>query len=63
PQAVVDKLNAEVRKIVAQPDTKAAWTKQGATPMSMNPAQFAEYLNKDIAKWGAIVKASGIKPE
>ena len=63
PQAVVDKLNAEVRRIVAQPDTKAAWTKQGATPMSMNPAQFAEYLNKDIAKWGAIVKASGIKPE
>ena len=63
PQAVVDKLNAEVRKIVAQPDTKAAWTKQGATPMSMNPAQFAEHLNKDIAKWGAIVKASGMKPE
>ncbi len=63
PQAVVDKLNAEVRKIVAQPETKAAWTKQGATPMSMNPAEFADYLNKDIAKWGAIVKASGIKPE
>ena len=63
PQAIVDKLNAEVRKIVAQPDTKAAWTKQGATPMSMNPSEFTAYLNKDIEKWGAIVKASGIKPE
>jgi tripartite-type tricarboxylate transporter receptor subunit TctC len=63
PQAIVDKLNAEVRKIVAQPDVKAAWAKQGAAPMSMSPAEFTSYLNKDIAKWGAIVKASGIKPE
>ncbi|MBA2965170.1 MULTISPECIES: tripartite tricarboxylate transporter substrate binding protein [Ramlibacter] len=63
PQAIVDKLNAEVRKIVAQPDVKAAWAKQGAAPMSMSPAEFTAYLNKDIAKWGAIVKASNIKPE
>jgi tripartite-type tricarboxylate transporter receptor subunit TctC len=63
PQAIVDKLNAEVRKVVAQPDVKAAWAKQGAAPMSMSPAEFTAYLNKDIAKWGAIVKASGIKPE
>jgi tripartite-type tricarboxylate transporter receptor subunit TctC len=63
PQAIVDKLNAEVRKIVAQPDVKAAWAKQGAAPMSMSPAEFTAYLNKDIAKWGAIVKASNIRPE
>ena len=63
PQAIVDKLNAEVRKIVARPDVKAAWAKQGAVPMSMSPSEFTAYLNKDIAKWGAIVKASGMKPE
>jgi tripartite-type tricarboxylate transporter receptor subunit TctC len=63
PQAIVDKLNAEVRKIVAQPDVKAAWVKQGAAPMSMTPSEFTAYLNKDIAKWATIVKASGIKPE
>ncbi|WP_205964197.1 tripartite tricarboxylate transporter substrate binding protein [Ramlibacter agri] len=63
PQAIVDKLNAEVRKIVAQPDVKASWAKQGAMPMSMTPAEFTTYLNQDIAKWGTIVKAAGIKPE
>jgi tripartite-type tricarboxylate transporter receptor subunit TctC len=63
PQAIVDKLNAEVRKIVALPDVKANWAKQGAEPMSMTPAEFSAFLNKDITKWGAIVKASGIKPE
>jgi len=63
PQAVVDKLNAEVRKIVEKPDVKAAWAKQGAAPMAMSPAEFTAYLNKDIAKWGAIVKAANIKPE
>jgi tripartite-type tricarboxylate transporter receptor subunit TctC len=61
PQAIVDKLNVEVRKIVAQPDVKEAWARQGAAPMSMTPTEFTSYLNKDIAKWGAIVKASGIK--
>ncbi|PUE61440.1 MFS transporter [Limnohabitans sp. 2KL-17] len=63
PADVVNKLNAEVRKIVNNPDVKAAWAKQGAVPMSMNVAEFDQYLNADIAKWANIVKASGAKPD
>lgn len=63
PPQIVNKLNAEIRKIVAQPDVKAAWAQQGAVPMSMTTAEFQQYLKDDIEKWSAIVKISGAKPE
>lgn len=63
PQDVVEKLNAAIRKIVAQPDVKAAWAKQGAVPMSMTTAQFKDYLEQDIRKWAEIVKVSGAKQD
>jgi tripartite-type tricarboxylate transporter receptor subunit TctC len=63
PAEVVNKLNAEVRKIVNNPEVKAAWAKQGAVPMSMTVSEFDQYLNADIAKWANIVKISGAKPD
>jgi tripartite-type tricarboxylate transporter receptor subunit TctC len=63
PPEIVNKLNAEVRKIVAQPDVKNAWAAQGAVPMSMSVPEFQQYLKDDIAKWATIVKVSGAKPE
>jgi tripartite-type tricarboxylate transporter receptor subunit TctC len=58
PKAVVDKLNAEIGKIVAKPEVKAAWDKQGAVALPMTPAQFDAYLRKDIEKWAGVVKAA-----
>ena len=63
PPEIVNKLNAEIRKIVAQPDVKAAWASQGAVPMSMTVPEFQQYLKDDIAKWANIVKISGAKPD
>ena len=63
PPAIVDKLNGEIRKIVAEPTVRDAWAKQGAVPMSMSPAEFARYLDADIVKWERIVKLSGAKPD
>ena len=63
PQPIVDRLNAEICRIVSRPDIKAAWVKQGAEPMLMSPAEFTAYLNADIEKWARIVKISGAKAE
>jgi tripartite-type tricarboxylate transporter receptor subunit TctC len=63
PDAIVQKLNAEIRRIVAQPDVKKAWAEQGAVPMSMSTAEFKDYLNQDIRKWAEIVKVSGARQE
>lgn len=59
PQAVVDKLNAEITKIVSRPDVRAAWAKQGAVPMTMSVKEFDAYLRKDIDKWADVVKKTG----
>jgi tripartite-type tricarboxylate transporter receptor subunit TctC len=61
PKAVVDKLNAEINKILSRPDVKATWAKQGATPLIMSPAEFEAYLRADIAKWAKLITTAGIK--
>jgi len=63
PAAIVSKLNAEVVKIVSNPDVVKAWKAQGASPMPMSVVEFTRYLDQDIVKWAHIVKVSGAKPE
>ncbi len=63
PADIVNRLNAEVRKIVNDPEVKATWAKQGAVPMSMTVPEFTTYLNADIQTWANIVKISGAKPD
>jgi tripartite-type tricarboxylate transporter receptor subunit TctC len=63
PASVVNRLNAEIVKIVSQPQVKEDWGKQGAVAMTMSPAEFEKYLNADIVKWERIVKLSGAKPD
>lgn len=61
PAAIVNRLNAEIGKIVANPEVVKAWKAQGATPMAMGVDEFGRYVNEDIAKWAHIVKVSGAK--
>jgi len=63
PKPIVDKLNAEIRKVVVRDDVKEAWAKQGAVPMQMTPEEFDKYLRADIEKWAHVVKVSGATPQ
>ena len=63
PNEVVTILNNAIRKIIAQQDVKDTWAKQGAIPLVMTPSEFTKYLEADIAKWAAVVKSAGIKPD
>ena len=63
PDAIVQRLNTEINKIVNAPDVKAAWAKQGAVAMSMTAPVFAKYVADDVAKWATIVKVSGAKAD
>ena len=61
PKTVVDRLNAEIGKVLARADIKDAWRKQGAETMSLSAEKFTEFLRADIDKWAKVVKAAGIK--
>ena len=61
PKEIVDKLSAEVHKVLARTDVRDAWAKQGAVPMVMSPAEFDKYLRADIEKWAEVVRLSGAK--
>jgi tripartite-type tricarboxylate transporter receptor subunit TctC len=63
PKEIVDMLNKAVNKIQRSQEVVDLWAKQGATPLSMGPAAFTNYLNADIQKWASIVKSAGIKAQ
>jgi len=63
PDAIIQRLNTEINKIVNAPDVKATWAKQGAVAMSMTAPVFAKYVADDVAKWATIVKISGAKAD
>ena len=63
PRAVVEKLNRELNAVLTAPETveRLAALGIGATPGT--PEQFGEQMKNDLAKYGAVVKAAGIKAD
>jgi tripartite-type tricarboxylate transporter receptor subunit TctC len=59
PKPIVDKLNAAISQTIARREIVAAWEKQGASPMTMTPAEFDAFVRKDIEKWAQVAKFSG----
>lgn len=63
PKEIVATVNAEVNKLLATPDMKAAIHAQGAETQVMTAEQFSSLLKTDYEKWRGIVKASGASIE
>ena len=63
PQAVVDRLSAEIRKALDDPDVKAKLAPQVLDPLYKNPEEFAKYLKVEYDRMKDVVKASGAKIE
>ena len=63
PQPIVDKLNASIKKAMANPEVIKRMKDLGAQPVGDSPAQFREFLVKDQERWDRVIKASGIKAE
>ena len=61
PKAIIDKLNAELKKAVADPDVAGNLSSQSLDPMYMTPEEFATQMKVDYDKYGQIVKISGAK--
>jgi len=61
PRPIVDRLNAELKKVLEHPDVAKNLSSQTLDPMHMTPEQFAERLKSDYDKYAKIVKLSGAR--
>jgi tripartite-type tricarboxylate transporter receptor subunit TctC len=63
PKPIVDKLNAELKKAVADPAVASNLSAQTLDPMYLTPEEFAQRLQADHKKFGEVVKISGARLE
>jgi tripartite-type tricarboxylate transporter receptor subunit TctC len=63
PGDIVAKLNADIVKIVNAQDVRDIFLKQGAESYATSPEEFAKVVQRDVAKWAQVVKASGAKAD
>jgi tripartite-type tricarboxylate transporter receptor subunit TctC len=61
PKEIVDRLNAEVVKVLAQPETRERLMQLGFEPAGGSPEALAAYEKQERAKWGPLIKAAGLK--
>jgi tripartite-type tricarboxylate transporter receptor subunit TctC len=61
PRPILEKLNAEVNKLLNSSEVRENWAKQGTTTMGMSVDEFGTFLREEIVKWAKVVKASGAK--
>ncbi|WP_313303061.1 tripartite tricarboxylate transporter substrate binding protein [Diaphorobacter sp.] len=59
PKPVLDKLNASLTKVLAEPAVRAKIKEQGGEVVSETPEQFASFIKAEAVKWGKVVKDSG----
>jgi len=63
PQAIVDKLNVEIVKAVANPEIKSLLSKQAMSPVGSSQAEFAAFLKKDLATWKDVAALAKVSVE
>jgi len=63
PQVIVMKLNAEIRRALGQADVATRLNQAGLEPAGSSPEEMLDIVKRDIVRFGALVKAVGIKPE
>ena len=61
PQPIIDKLSAEVDRILKKPEVAERFAKLGATPVGGTPRQLGDFIAAETRKWQQVVKASGAK--
>jgi tripartite-type tricarboxylate transporter receptor subunit TctC len=63
PHPIIGRLNAELARILAAPDIRKSFTDQGAELGGGTPETFGAFIRTESARWRAVVKQAGIRPE
>lgn len=62
-RSIVDKLNSDMRKVLAQAEVKSTLLLQSLEPTPSTPEEFGEFIRAEIVKWGKVVKESGVRAD
>jgi tripartite-type tricarboxylate transporter receptor subunit TctC len=60
PRAIVTRLNGEIAKVLARPDTRERFAAQALEPGAMSAEQYADYIRSEAEKWGRVIREAGI---
>jgi tripartite-type tricarboxylate transporter receptor subunit TctC len=63
PQPILERLQKEIVSVVGAAETREALDKAGAEPITSTPAELAAMIRDGVAKYAAVIKSAGIKPE
>src|SRR5271169_736307 len=63
PAPIVDKLHDAIAELLNSETTKKFLDNEGAAPVHMSSAEFGQFIEAEIAKWGPVVKKAGMKAE
>jgi tripartite-type tricarboxylate transporter receptor subunit TctC len=61
PQAIADKISADVAKVLAMAEVRSRLAAIGLEPVGTTPAEFAAIVRQDYAKWGKVIRDANIK--
>jgi tripartite-type tricarboxylate transporter receptor subunit TctC len=63
PAPIVERLNAEVRKVLAQPETARRFVDLGGEPRATSPEEMRAFIERDIARWKGVMQARRIQQQ
>ena len=63
PRPIIARLNAELVKVVHSPEVKERLAATGTEPLTSTPEEFAAYIQREIAKWGDVIRKAGVKAD
>ena len=63
PKAIVNKISADIKRLMAQPETRQRVVDLGFDIVTSTPEEFAAQVKVEVEKWAKVIKAAGIKAE
>jgi tripartite-type tricarboxylate transporter receptor subunit TctC len=63
PKEIVDRVAAEAKKALADPDMRKKLADQGIVAVGSTPEEFRAFVGDEIARWAKVIKDAGIKLE
>jgi len=63
PRGIVNRINAEVNRLLAQPEVRERLLALGVAPFTGTPEALGDYLKSEVARWAKVIREAGIKLE